>query len=67
VALQHPDAWVVGSDQVAVRVDRALGEVILGKPGTEALCIDQLRASSGQILSFMTAVAVVRHQEPRGA
>jgi septum formation protein len=64
VALQHPEVWVVGSDQVAVRVDRALGEVVLGKPGTEALCIDQLRASSGQILSFMTAVAVVRHREP---
>jgi septum formation protein len=64
VALQHPDAWVVGSDQVAVRVDRSLGELILGKPGTEALCIEQLRASSGQILSFITAVAVVRHKDP---
>ena len=61
VALQHPDAWVVGSDQVAVRVDVSLGESILGKPGTEALCIEQLRACSGQSVSFMTAVAVVRH------
>jgi septum formation protein len=60
VALQHPDAWVVGSDQVAVRVGTQ-GESILGKPGTEALCIDQLRASSGQTLSFLTAVAVVQH------
>jgi septum formation protein len=61
VALQHPDAWVVGSDQVAVRVDAAQGELILGKPGTEALCIEQLRSCSGQSLSFVTAVAVVRH------
>ena len=62
VALQHPDAWVIGSDQVAVRT-AAEGEMILGKPGTEALCIEQLRASSGQMLSFLTAVAVVRHED----
>jgi septum formation protein len=61
VALQHSDAWVVGSDQVAVRIDGSLGELILGKPGTEALCIEQLRACSGQTLSFVTAVAVVQH------
>ena len=61
VALQHPDAWVVGSDQVALRVDSSLGELILGKPGTEARCIEQLRSCSGCTLSFMTAVAVVRH------
>jgi septum formation protein len=63
VALQHPDAWVVGSDQVAVRLDASLGELILGKPGTEALCIEQLRGCSGQSLSFVTAVAVVRHND----
>jgi septum formation protein len=61
VALQHPDAWVIGSDQVAVRADASLGELILGKPGTEAHCIEQLRGCSGQTLSFVTAVAVVRH------
>jgi septum formation protein len=60
VALQHPDAWVIGSDQVAVRV-AGHGELILGKPGTEALCIEQLLGSSGQTLSFLTAVAVVQH------
>jgi septum formation protein len=61
VALQHPDAWVVGSDQVAIRVDGSSGELMLGKPGTEALCIEQLRGCSGESLSFVTAVAVVRH------
>ena len=60
VALQAPDAWVIGSDQVAVRADSA-GEVILGKPGTEALCREQLRGNSGQTLSFITAVALVQH------
>jgi septum formation protein len=56
VALQHPEAWVVGSDQVAV-----LGELILGKPGTLPRCIEQLKQCSGRTLSFLTAVAVVRH------
>jgi septum formation protein len=63
VALHHPDAWVVGSDQVAVRVDATRGELILGKPGTELLCIEQLRGCSGQVVSFLTAVAVVRHRD----
>ena len=61
VALQHPAAWVIGSDQVAIRVDASLGELILGKPGTEARCVEQLRSCSGQTLSFVTAVAVLRH------
>jgi len=60
VALQHPDAWVIGSDQVAALTGPE-GELILGKPGTEARCIEQLRSCSGSTVSFMTAVAVVRH------
>jgi septum formation protein len=62
VALQHPDAWVIGSDQVAVRTG-SQGELLLGKPGTEARCIEQLQACSGTTVSFMTAVAVARHNE----
>jgi septum formation protein len=62
VALQHPDAWVIGSDQVASRTNSS-EELILGKPGTEARCIEQLQACSGCTVSFMTAVAVVRHNE----
>jgi septum formation protein len=61
VALQKPDAWVIGSDQVAVHIDGSAGEVILGKPGTEARCVEQLRSSSGQTVTFLTAVALVRH------
>jgi septum formation protein len=60
VAAQHPTAWVIGSDQVAVRVDAADGEIILGKPGTAAACVGQLRGCSGQTVSFLTAVALVR-------
>jgi septum formation protein len=61
VALQHPEAWVIGSDQVAARIEDFEGELILGKPGTAAICTEQLRACSGRTLAFMTAVAVVRH------
>ena len=65
VALERPDAWVVGSDQVAVRIDGSADELILGKPGARALCIEQLRSCSGRTVSFMTAVAVVRHNDRR--
>lgn len=61
VALQHPDAWVIGSDQVAARMEDSEGEMILGKPGTPARCMEQLRSCSGRTVAFMTAVAVLRH------
>jgi septum formation protein len=60
VALQHPDAWVIGSDQVAVQTGPH-GEQILGKPGTAARCMEQLRSCSANTVEFMTAVAVMRH------
>jgi len=63
VAIKNPQAWVIGSDQVAVREDPLQGDVILGKPGTAARCMAELRGCSGQSMSFLTAVAVVRHQE----
>jgi septum formation protein len=59
VAPDHPSAWIIGSDQVAVRVDAADGETILGKPGSAAACIEQLRRCSGQTVTFMTAVALL--------
>jgi len=55
VAERHPDAIVIGSDQVA-DLD---GEPI-GKPGTHERAIDQLRRMSGRRVVFQTAVAVVR-------
>jgi septum formation protein len=54
VAALHPRALVVGSDQVALR-----GRDILGKPGTVERCREQLRASSGQEVVFLTAVHVI--------
>ncbi|HEY2677733.1 MAG TPA: nucleoside triphosphate pyrophosphatase [Steroidobacteraceae bacterium] len=62
VASQYPEAWVIGCDQVAVRVDEAKKEWVLGKPKTAAHCEEQLQACSGRILSFLTAVAVM-HEE----
>ena len=43
-----------------MRVDAADGEVILGKPGSAAACIEQLRSCSGQTVSFLTAVTLMR-------
>jgi septum formation protein len=55
VAAAHPDAIVIGSDQVA-DLD---GEPI-GKPGTHDRAVLQLRAMRGRSVVFQTAVAVVR-------
>ena len=55
VAVQHPEALVIGSDQVA-DVD---GQPV-GKPGTHARAVQQLSAMSGRTIVFQTAVAVVR-------
>jgi septum formation protein len=54
VAARHPEAIVIGSDQVALR-----GTDILGKPGSVERCREQLRASSGQEVVFLTAVHVI--------
>lgn len=55
LAERHPDAWVLGSDQSA-----AVGEVLLGKPGTLERARAQLRLLSEQSVEFLTAVALVR-------
>jgi len=60
IAAQRPDAWVIGSDQVAILQEGTPEERLLGKPGTAARCIEQLRTCSGQTLNFVTGVAVVR-------
>lgn len=54
VAVQHPDACVIGSDQVAV-----LGRRILDKPGDAMRSREQLEAASGRLVAFHTAVVVV--------
>lgn len=54
VARERHDAIVIGSDQVALR-----GEQLLGKSGDPDRCREQLAASSGCELTFLTAVCVV--------
>lgn len=63
VAAQSPDAWVIGSDQAAVLPTGAGEPVILGKPGTSARCVEQLKEASGQTITFLTAVAVARGRD----
>jgi septum formation protein len=63
VAEQYPEAWVIGSDQAAVLMDATQQQVILGKPGSEARCIEQLRQCSGATVAFLTGVAVVRARD----
>ena len=54
VAARHPQAIVIGSDQVADLAGRPLG-----KPGTHERAMAQLRAMSGQTVVFQTALSVV--------
>ncbi|MDP3757611.1 Maf family nucleotide pyrophosphatase [Polaromonas sp.] len=54
VARRHPQAVVIGSDQVA----DLQGEP-LGKPGTHERAVAQLRRMRGQTVVFQTALAVV--------
>jgi septum formation protein len=54
VARLHPDAVVIGSDQVA-----DLDGQPIGKPGTHERAVAQLRSMSGRSVVFQTAVAVV--------
>ena len=54
VAVRHPGAVVIGSDQVA-DLD---GEPV-GKPGTHERAVVQLQRMSGRCVVFQTAVAVV--------
>ncbi|BFO54420.1 Maf family protein [Acidovorax sacchari] len=53
VALRHPDAVVIGSDQVA-----DLSGTPLGKPGTHERAVAQLQCMRGRTVVFQTAVTV---------
>ena len=54
VAANHPNAVVIGSDQVA-----DLNGEPLGKPGTHERAVLQLQRMRGQTVVFQTAVSVV--------
>ena len=55
IAGRSPDAWVIGSDQVA-----DLDGAALGKSGGRAAAIAQLHGMSGRSVAFHTAVCVMR-------
>jgi septum formation protein len=54
VQAREPGRWVLGSDQVA-----SLDGAVLGKPGSRANALVQLRSFSGKSVVFYTAVALV--------
>ena len=55
VAARMPEAWVLGSDQVAEFDGRPIG-----KPGHRAGAIAQLSAMSGREVRFLTALCLAR-------
>lgn len=54
VAERHPDALVIGSDQVAV-----LDGAIFGKPGGHERAVHQLQTMRGRTVNFFTGLALV--------
>ena len=60
VAIDYPDALVIGSDQVAVHDD-----VIVGKPLTHERAVAQLRQASGKAVVLHTGLALVNSASGR--
>lgn len=58
VAALHPQAWVIGADQVAEFDGRPIG-----KPGGRDGALAQLAAMSGREVRFLTGLCVTRHGE----
>lgn len=54
VAATHPQALIIGSDQVACLEDQ-----ILGKPGDFGRAVAQLSAASGKRVSFLTGLCLL--------
>lgn len=54
VAKDHPNALIIGSDQVAI-----IDGQILGKPGDHARATAQLQAASGKRVSFLTSLCLL--------
>lgn len=53
VAQSHPEALIVGSDQVAT-----VSGLILGKPGNHEKAVEQLMSASGQRVTFFTGLTL---------
>jgi septum formation protein len=60
VASKHPDALVIGSDQVAVHN----GEIV-GKPHTHERAVQQLRTASGRTVMLYTGLALMNSTSGR--
>ena len=54
VATHHPNALIIGSDQVA-----SIDQQILGKPGNRENAIGQLLAASGKRVTFYTGLCLL--------
>ena len=54
IAVNARKSLIIGADQLAVLEDR-----VLGKPGEHARAIEQLLASSGKTMTFLTAVCIL--------
>lgn len=54
LAARFPEHLIIGSDQAAVQ-----GQAILGKPHTLERAMEQLKASSGGSVSFLTGLALL--------
>ena len=54
VATNHPNALIIGSDQVA-----CLGKQIFGKPGTHENAVRQLQAMRGRTINFFTGLCLL--------
>lgn len=54
VAPAHPDALVIGSDQVA-----CIDDAVLGKPGNRERAIEQLTQASGREVVFYTGLCLL--------
>ena len=57
VAKQHPEAWVIGSDQVADLCGAAIG-----KPGNFERAMAQLQLMRGQVVTFHTALCLMKRE-----
>ena len=53
VAEKYPQALIIGSDQVAI-----LNHLIVGKPGSHAVAVEQLKQCSGKKIEFRTGLCL---------
>lgn len=60
VATRHPNALIIGSDQVAV-----LDDTILGKPLSHDNAVRQLQAASGKRVTFLTGLCLYNSANQR--